>query len=123
MKSYKPTHTHFYKTPLLSVLFALFFLSSNGQKIKDKDLDKLALQYAKSSFVELKEILSIPNDAHFPKDLEKNIQWCEKAFAKRGFALERLHTEVAPLLLATRNHPNAKKNSPCLFASRRTTCR
>ncbi|MEE9364480.1 MAG: M20/M25/M40 family metallo-hydrolase [Cellulophaga sp.] len=109
MKLDKPTLTHFYKTPLLFVLFALFFLSSNGQKIKDKDLDQLALQYAKSSFVELKEILSIPNDAHFPKDLEKNIRWCEKAFAKRGFSLERLHTEVASLLLATRSHPNAKK--------------
>ena len=37
------------------------------------------------------------------------MQWCEKAFAHRGFKTERINTETVPLLLATRLNPKAKK--------------
>lgn len=57
----------------------------------------------------LKELLSIPNDAFYPNDIEKNVAWCESAFAKRGFTHTRIQTETAPLLLAERRHKNAKK--------------
>ena len=74
------------------------------------DLDKIALEQAHESFGDLHELLSIPNDAHFPDDIEKNIVWAEKAFAKRGFTTKRLETEAVPLLLAQRKiaNPNAK---------------
>ncbi|MFM8758212.1 MAG: hypothetical protein ACKODS_01520, partial [Methylophilaceae bacterium] len=42
-------------------------------------------------------------------DIEKNVGWCENAFAKRGFTTKRLHTQTVPLLLAERNVKNAKK--------------
>lgn len=72
--------------------------------------DKVFLQYAKASFPQLKELLSIPNDAHFPEDIEKNVQWCEAHFSKRGFKTTRLDTETVPLLLAEKKAPtpNAK---------------
>ena len=57
----------------------------------------------------LKELLSIPNDAFYPEEIEKNISWCENAFENRGFTLQRLTTETVPLLLAERQHPKAKK--------------
>ncbi len=57
----------------------------------------------------LKKLLSIPNDAFYPNDIEKNVAWCESAFAKRGFTHTRIQTETAPLLLAERRHKNAKK--------------
>jgi len=58
----------------------------------------------------LRELLAIPNDAHFPKDIEKNVQWCEKEFGQRGFSTKRLETETVPLLLAEKRiaDPNAK---------------
>ena len=72
--------------------------------------DELYWNYAKASFPQLKELLAIPNDAHFPKDIERNVQWCEAHFAKRGFTNRRLETSGAPLLLAERQAkaPDAK---------------
>jgi acetylornithine deacetylase/succinyl-diaminopimelate desuccinylase-like protein len=85
-------------------LFLFFSTISFAQ-----NLDKLSLKYAKSSFEELKEFFSLPNDAYQPEQIEPNVKWCEKAFSKRGFKTQRLETEAVPLLLASRNYPNAKK--------------
>lgn len=76
---------------------------------KKPDLEKLAVTYATQSFKEFYEMLSLPNDAHFPNDIEKNILWCEQAFAKRGFTSQRLSTPTVPLLLAERKVKNARK--------------
>jgi acetylornithine deacetylase/succinyl-diaminopimelate desuccinylase-like protein len=76
---------------------------------KGIDLQKVSEKHAVSSFKELYELLSLTNDAHFPNDIEKNVQWCERAFAKRGFTTQRLATPAAPLLLAERKVKNAKK--------------
>jgi acetylornithine deacetylase/succinyl-diaminopimelate desuccinylase-like protein len=74
------------------------------------NLDDLALRHAYVSFDEFRDLLSLPCDAHFPEDIEKNVQWCEAAFAKRGFTTRRLETETVPLLLAERKTsvPTAK---------------
>jgi len=93
-------------------IFALAILSVTtvfSQQLEQKDLDKLSLQYAKASFNELQEFFSLSNDANYPEQIEPNVKWCEKAFAKRGFKTQRLETETVPLLLATRNYPNAKR--------------
>ncbi|WP_103072225.1 M20/M25/M40 family metallo-hydrolase [Aquimarina sediminis] len=95
-----------YITLVASLLFTFF---SSAQKIQDTNLDHLSLTYAKASFNELIDLLSLPNDAHFPKDIKKNIEWCEKAFKNRGFTTKHLKTEKIPLLLASRTHKNAKK--------------
>jgi len=63
-------------------------------------------KHAISSFKELHDLLSIPNDSHNRDDIEKNIQWCEKAFATRGFTTKRLTTPTLPLLLAERKAKN-----------------
>jgi acetylornithine deacetylase/succinyl-diaminopimelate desuccinylase-like protein len=91
-------------TRLVCTVFLLLTSFSFAQ-----NLDELSLKYAKSSFVELKEFFSLPNDAYQPEQIEPNVKWCEIAFAKRGFKTQRLDTETVPLLLATRNYPNAKK--------------
>ena len=64
-------------------------------------------QAARESFPLLRDLLSIPNDAFFPEDIEKNVQWCEKAFSDRSFTTIRIATPAAPLLLAERSYPNA----------------
>jgi acetylornithine deacetylase/succinyl-diaminopimelate desuccinylase-like protein len=89
------------------ILFLCFSISVFSQK--PSQLDELSASYAKKSFPMLKELLSIPNDAFYPNDIEKNVAWCESAFAKRGFTHTRIQTETAPLLLAERRHKNAKK--------------
>ncbi len=91
------------------LLYLLAFAVAPLLAQKGVDLDKISEKYAVQSFKEFYELLSLPNDAHFPQDLEKNIQWCESAFAKRGFATLRLNTPTVPLLLAERKVKNAKK--------------
>ena len=80
-----------------------------GQSLSRNQLDETSQKFAKSSFPILKELLSIPNDAYYPEDIEKNVIWCEKAFGDRGFAITRIATETVPLLLAERKHKKSKK--------------
>ncbi len=89
--------------------FLLFVFVSNGQKMDQNRLNDLSVKYANSSFPLLKELLSIPNDAFYPEDIEKNVKWCEKAFAARNFAISRITTAKAPLLLAERKSEKAQK--------------
>ncbi len=92
-----------YPFPVLFFAFCLLPLSGQAQ-------DELYWRYAKASFPQLKALLSIPNDAHFPNDIEQNVQWCERHFSQRGFTHQRLETPAAPLLLAERktDYPDAK---------------
>lgn len=102
-----------YKLVRTSTFFLLILLllpnRQFGQKLQREHIKELAHQYSVTSFPMLKELLSIPNDAFFPEDIEKNVQWCEKAFGNRGFTTQRLETTTVPLLLAERKHKNARK--------------
>ena len=89
--------------------FFLSFSINSFAQIEGKALDDLAHKYATESFDRLYELLSIPNDAHYPKEIEKNIQWCEKEFQQRGFSINRLETPTVPLLLAERKKAGATK--------------
>ncbi|MEM6865503.1 MAG: M20/M25/M40 family metallo-hydrolase [Bacteroidota bacterium] len=94
------------------LLFAMVFIISHdgiSQKMSKAQLDQGSADFAKSSFPLLKEILSIPNDAFFPDDIEKNVKWCETQFTSRGFSTTRIPTPGAPLLLAERDHKRAQK--------------
>ncbi len=64
------------------------------------------VEYGLRSMTSLKEFLAIPNDAHYPEDIENNVIWCEDQFTRRGFELTRLETSTVPLLLATRRTGN-----------------
>ncbi len=86
-----------------------FLINGYGQKTANLNLDKLAEKHAVASFREFYELLSLPNDAHIESDIEKNVKWCEVAFAKRGFTTQRLNTETVPLLLAERKVTNPVK--------------
>lgn len=85
-------------------LLALLLLMPSGfllgQQLSTQRIDQLSRQYAESTLPELVEFLSLPNDAHFPDQLEPNITWLEKAFGDRGFTVERLPTAGIDLVLA-----------------------
>jgi acetylornithine deacetylase/succinyl-diaminopimelate desuccinylase-like protein len=84
-------------------------LAVQAQKITQTQLQATSEKYAVQSFKEFYDLLSLPNDANVPADIERNVQWCEAAFTKRGFATTRLKTSTVPLLLAERKVKNAKK--------------
>jgi acetylornithine deacetylase/succinyl-diaminopimelate desuccinylase-like protein len=87
-----------YKTLYLIFWFSILVTSY----ALSQPIDKNHVTYtdAVESLSELKSFLAIPNDAHFPKDIEKNVLWCEKKFKQFRFSTQRLETETVPLLLA-----------------------
>jgi acetylornithine deacetylase/succinyl-diaminopimelate desuccinylase-like protein len=90
-------------------LLALVFLFAVADAEQQPDWRAVSERHAVRSFAEFRDLLSIPNDAHYPEDIKKNLEWCEKAFSKRGFSLKRLETPTVPLLLAQRTSHGAKK--------------
>jgi acetylornithine deacetylase/succinyl-diaminopimelate desuccinylase-like protein len=92
-----------------SLAYLLLLVSTSLFAQKEINTEQISEKNAIQSFKEFYEMLSIVNDAHFPADIEKNIQWCESAFAKRGLTTARLETPTVPLLLAERKVKKAKK--------------
>lgn len=93
---------------MVRYLFVTMLLASSTLQAQSS-WQQVAYDQARQSFPEFYELLSLPNDAHYPADIEKNVQWCERAFAKRGFSTTRLNTPAVPLLLAERKVKYARK--------------
>ncbi len=87
----------------------IIILFSTSFTLTAQDIIALSEKYAYNSWTQFRELLSIPNDAHFPEDIERNMAWCENAFKIRGFETQRLDTDRLPLLLAERGLENATK--------------
>lgn len=56
-----------------------------------------------------REFLSLPNDAKYPNDILKMIEWMEPQFEARGFAVQRIPTAGSSLLFAERKAANADR--------------
>ena len=97
-----------------SLVFIILFQCSLMAYSQKKNLDanqiqNLTTKHIAGSYPELIEFLSIPNDAHYPEDIKKNLDWLEKAFLKRNFACTILPNEGNPVFYASREVDKAKK--------------
>ena len=54
-----------------------------------------------------REFLSLPNDANYPDDIMRMVEWMEDAFEVRGFETRQIPTAGSPLLLAERHRDDA----------------
>lgn len=50
-----------------------------------------------------REFLSLPNDANYPDDIARMVDWMDEAFRDRGFSTQKIPTEGSPLLFAERH--------------------
>lgn len=57
-------------------------------------------RFMDSSVQVLLDILSIPNDAAFPKEIDRNIQWMDQQLTKRGFKVTLLPSAARPFVFA-----------------------
>lgn len=99
---------------LVSLLLAAFASITFSKLVVAQSPDaetlaKLTDKHTPASFELLREILSIPNDAHFPDHVAKNVVYMHDAFASRGFDVQTLETGGPPLLLAERTVQGATK--------------
>src|SRR5258706_1590112 len=82
---------------LVPALFALAAFAAHAQApISAGTAQKLA----QGTFHEYLELLSMPNDAINPPDIQKNTDWLEAAFKKRGFTTKQLENKGKPMLFA-----------------------
>lgn len=95
------------KILLLAVSFICF--QSFAQELKKATLEDLTEQNWQHGLTLLQEIVSMPNDAFYPEQIETNIAWSEKQFGERGWTTERLSTDGIPLLLVGKKSPGATK--------------
>jgi acetylornithine deacetylase/succinyl-diaminopimelate desuccinylase-like protein len=63
----------------------------------------LTQQNTRQAIALFREFLSLPNDANYPDDIQRMVEWMEVAFSDRGFATRRIATAGSPLLLAERH--------------------
>lgn len=90
--------------------FYVPWASAQGQNLPNSsELDAITAPYIKPSYQLLKDILSIPSDAHFPEHVAMNVAWMKGAFESRKFTTKVLETGGPPLLLAERKVPGADK--------------
>jgi acetylornithine deacetylase/succinyl-diaminopimelate desuccinylase-like protein len=83
---------------LCAALLALSAIS--GADAADLDATATAVRAAQASFPEYLEFLSLPSDSMVARDIQKNADFIERAFAKRGFAARQLANEGKPLVYA-----------------------
>ncbi len=109
-------HTFTFNHPTMRRIFLLAFLVSPllvaGQSATGRiDYAGWARAQAPRAIAEFVNMLSLPNDAHFPEHVQQNVAWAEQAFAQRGFTPRRLATTPGgpPLLLCTRTVAGATK--------------
>jgi acetylornithine deacetylase/succinyl-diaminopimelate desuccinylase-like protein len=101
---------------ILSLAFVLLFSTAlQGQTLNQTQLEALTEKQWQPALKLLNEIVSMPNDAVVPEDIEVNIQWCEQVFAARSWTYERLETGGIPLLLVEKKQPNSKKTALFYF--------
>ena len=85
-----------------SLVFTTFFNYA-------QNLTKLSQNKTLEAIAELKDFVSLPNDAVNSADLNKNIAWLSKAFKQRKFETKVLKTTRSPLFFAERPFKKASK--------------
>lgn len=73
------------------------------------EIEERVAEQLPSSLALYRELLSLPNDAHYPSDIARLVSWLETSFESRGFTTQRLSTGSSPLLLAERRVVGAER--------------
>ncbi|WP_296698817.1 M20/M25/M40 family metallo-hydrolase [Algoriphagus sp.] len=100
---------------LLILAITFICIQSFAQNLEKGELERLTDQKWQHGVELLQEIVSIPNNAVFPEQIEVNIKWSEDQFEKRGYSTERLSTDGIPLLLVEKKQTGATKTALFYF--------
>jgi acetylornithine deacetylase/succinyl-diaminopimelate desuccinylase-like protein len=99
----------------LSFILLLTYSQVYSQKLTANRVDQLVANQLKQSLTTHREYVSIPNDAAFPKDMDKNIEWLKNAFEAVDFSVQVLETGRIPLVFAKNQPKNSSKLKTILF--------
>ena len=78
------------------------FATATAEPLPVDTIRTLTHEHTRQAIALYREFLSLPNDANYPDDIQRMVEWMEDAFSARGFAMQRIATAGSPLLLAER---------------------
>ncbi len=91
----------FSEPPFWSFVSLLFLCNfSNAQQLTSEAIKLAAKEKLSESIFDFKSFLAMPNDGHFPEQVNANLIWCDRVFSDLGFEIKQISTEGAPLLFA-----------------------
>ena len=96
------------KTSFIVVFAAVLSINPGGRGVSAEPLPvetirQLTQDNIRPAVALYREFLSLPNDANYPDDILRMVEWMEDAFSDRGFSVQRLATAGSPLLLAEKH--------------------
>ena len=83
--------------------------ASQGDPAPVETIRQLTRDHIRPAIALYREFLSLPNDANYPDDILRMVDWMEGAFGDRGFDTTRIATDGSPLLLAERHRSDDAK--------------
>lgn len=94
---------------ILLLLFSLFSVIGHSQTLSKEEILEESQNNFPEAVLQLRSFLEIPNDGHFPEQIQANLRKCQELFADLKFNSQVINTEGAPLLFAEKiYHKNAK---------------
>ena len=98
------------KTPYIFICaFLMLSYTSYSQKLSKTDIQAAAKEAFPKAIFEYISLLEIPNDGHFPDQIESNLQACKAIFTDLGFETKTIINTGVPVLFAEkRYHKKAK---------------
>ena len=102
------------KTPFLVAIVAALSISPGpggvfAEPMPVETIRQLTQENIRPAIALYREFLSLPNDANYPDDILRMVEWMEGAFGDRGFSVQRIATAGSPLLLAERHVSDSAK--------------
>lgn len=99
---------------LLAFLFLLLPVISALSQLKTiPEIEKATQAEFTAAVKDFREFLKIPNDGHYPEQIDANVEWATKAFQSRGFKTQLITTPGAPHVYAEKQF--VKKGKTVLF--------
>ena len=92
---------------IVAILCLMFYGSIEGQQ------NTLVKNQLLPAIEDMRSFISLPNDANYSNDIDKNILWLMKEFSKRDFETKLVPTDGLPLFYAEMNA--AEKNVPTML--------
>ena len=103
----KTTSSQFVRLVCSSLVSGLLFQSATADdaeraQLTGEQIRELTQSGVSNAIARFRDFLSLPNDANYPDDVQRLVEWLEPQFRSLGFETERLPTAGNPVLFAER---------------------
>lgn len=86
--------------PLVICIFFILSFKSNAQKLSKSDIYSAAKEEFSSAIFDYISFLEIPNDGHYPDQIENNLKACNTIFTHLNFKTKTITSNGVPVLFA-----------------------